>query len=232
MRRSPPSRGKRSRKTSSARPGHRVRAHASLRPEADRRAAPPAATRARPGRVRDLCGGVCFPNDRIERLKTTSRRRYAARFDSAAAVVRHVASHSPPRRPHPPLARHLVRFDPAALVPRSHFPQHLDPCHVDRPLVRDNRFYGWEGVGCCAGTCHARVALCPRARPALPQLERSLREITDYGVGFDAETGRIRFRAEHNEHWAVDGQAGSILRVYREHQMSVDDAFLRRLWPR
>jgi hypothetical protein len=64
-----------------------------------------------------------------------------------------------------------------------------------------------------------------------PSLERTLREQTDYGVGFERETGRIRFRAEHNNHWAVDGQAGVILRTYREHQMSADDQFLRRVWP-
>jgi hypothetical protein len=29
---------------------------------------------------------------------------------------------------------------------------------------------------------------------------------------------------------AIDGQAGSVLRCYREHQMSADDAFLRRNW--
>ena len=30
---------------------------------------------------------------------------------------------------------------------------------------------------------------------------------------------------------AVDGQCGRILGVYREHQMSADGAFLRRIWP-
>lgn len=30
---------------------------------------------------------------------------------------------------------------------------------------------------------------------------------------------------------AIDGQAGCVLRCYREHQMSADDAFLKRNWP-
>ena len=30
---------------------------------------------------------------------------------------------------------------------------------------------------------------------------------------------------------ATDGQAGTILRAYREHQMSADSAFLKRIWP-
>src|SRR5262249_31301422 len=65
-----------------------------------------------------------------------------------------------------------------------------------------------------------------------PSLERGLRENVDFGVGFDEASGRIRFRAEHNDHWAVDGQAGVILRTWRECQMSPDDAFFRRVWPR
>ena len=52
--------------------------------------------------------------------------------------------------------------------------------------------------------------------------------MVDFGVGFEPATGRIRFRGEHNDHWAVDGQAGVILRTYREHQMSPDGEFLRR----
>ena len=174
-----------------------------------------------------------FPNDQIDRLKTTSRRRYATRFDSAAAVVRHVA------RNFATLAAYTRRWHdtwydstlPYWFLDRTFLNTSIlatSTCH----WFADNRFYGWEGVGCCAGTCTHVWHYAHAPGRLFPQLERSLREITDYGVGFDANTGRIRFRAEHNDHWAVDGQAGSILRVYREHQMSADDAFLRRLWPR
>ena len=31
---------------------------------------------------------------------------------------------------------------------------------------------------------------------------------------------------------AIDGQSGCILRSYREHQMSADDKFLKRNWPK
>lgn len=37
--------------------------------------------------------------------------------------------------------------------------------------------------------------------------------------------------AANNDIPAIDAQAGSILRALREHQMSGDDAFLRRIWP-
>ena len=61
-------------------------------------------------------------------------------------------------------------------------------------------------------------------RGSFPELERILREQVDYaaGVGFDPATGVISHRAEEPVGPAVDGQAGNILRAYREHQMSAD----------
>ncbi|MGC8641060.1 MAG: GH116 family glycosyl hydrolase, partial [Isosphaeraceae bacterium] len=103
-------------------------------------------------------------------------------------------------------------------------------CH----RFRNGRFYGWEGVGCCAGTCTHVWHYAQAVARLFPELERILREQVDYaaGIGFDPKTGIISHRAEEPVGPAVDGQAGNILRTYREHQMSVDDAFLRRLWPR
>jgi hypothetical protein len=63
-----------------------------------------------------------------------------------------------------------------------------------------------------------------------PQLERSTREMVDYGIAFDPNSGLIDHRGEFHAGQAVDGQAGCILRAYREHQMSPDDAFLKRNW--
>jgi hypothetical protein len=57
-----------------------------------------------------------------------------------------------------------------------------------------------------------------------------LRERTDFGLAMLPD-GAIRFRGENNAGPAIDAQAGSILRSLREHQMSADDAFLRRVWP-
>jgi hypothetical protein len=97
----------------------------------------------------------------------------------------------------------------------------------------NGRFWAWEGGGCCRGTCghvwnyeHALARL-------FPELERSVREMQDFapGVGFDAETGAIGFRGEGWTLWAGDSQGGYVLKAYREHQMSVDDGFLRRNWP-
>ncbi len=93
------------------------------------------------------------------------------------------------------------------------------------------RFYGWEGVGCCAGTCTHVWQYAQAVARLFPALERDLRERTDFGLAFDAATGIIRFRAE-GAGLAIDGQSGCILRSYREHQMSPDDKFLKRNWPK
>lgn len=62
-----------------------------------------------------------------------------------------------------------------------------------------------------------------------PALERDCRQRTDYGIAFQND-GSIIFRAEYEQRPAIDGQAGSILRTYREHTMSNDDDFLKANW--
>jgi non-lysosomal glucosylceramidase len=96
----------------------------------------------------------------------------------------------------------------------------------------NGRFWAWEGVGCCHGTC-AHVWNYQHAMARLfPELERSVREMQDYGAGFIEETGEVRFRGEGWGLWAGDSQPGTVLKAYREHQISADDRFLRRLWPK
>ena len=172
-----------------------------------------------------------FPNLRLDRLPPG--RYYAQRFSSAREVLAY-------------LAREYARLASQTRLWRDTWYQSTLPYwFLDRTFLNtsilatstchwlgNGRFYAWEGVGCCPGTCTHVWHYAQAVARLFPQLERSLREMVDFGVAFDPETGRIRFRAEHNNHWAVDGQAGCILRTYREHLMSPDDAFLRRLWPR
>ncbi len=94
----------------------------------------------------------------------------------------------------------------------------------------NGRFWAWEGVGCCAGTCthvwnyeHAMARL-------FPELERTVREMQDFGEGFDENSGLVGFRS--NRAYAADGQCGTVLKAYREHLMSADSEFLKRNWPR
>ncbi|MET6996866.1 GH116 family glycosyl-hydrolase [Chitinophaga defluvii] len=91
------------------------------------------------------------------------------------------------------------------------------------------RFWGWEGVNACEGTCTHVWQYAQTMGRIFPSLERETRQGTDLGIGMQ-EDGGIIFRAEYENRPAIDGQAGTILRIYREHQMSADDRFLRQNW--
>ena len=93
----------------------------------------------------------------------------------------------------------------------------------------DGRFYAWEGVGCCEGTCGHVWQYAHAAARLFPDLERLTREKVDFGLALQPD-GAIHFRGEFNNIPAIDAQAGTILRALREHQMSPDDAFLKRNW--
>lgn len=69
-----------------------------------------------------------------------------------------------------------------------------------------------------------------------PSLERGLRERVDYGISYNEYKGSISLRGENldkyaSDAYAIDGQLGTIVRVYREHQMSSNNEFLKKLWP-
>ncbi|MHB8522332.1 MAG: GH116 family glycosyl hydrolase [Limisphaerales bacterium] len=174
-----------------------------------------------------------FPNIKLAGLGNYEGRWYGKKFANALAVADYVARHSD-RLGSQTRLWHDTWYD--STLPHWF----LDRTFLNTSILAtstcywfgNGRFYAWEGVGCCAGTCTHVWHYAHAVGRLFPPLERSLREMVDYGLAFDPNSGRIRFRAEHNDHWAVDGQSGVILRTYREHQMSANDAFLRRLWPR
>ena len=174
-----------------------------------------------------------FPNIKLDGLEREGKRWYGKRLPNAMAVAEYVAGNFARLHTQTRLW-HDTWYD--STLPRWF----LDRTFLNTSILATStcywfdsgRFYGWEGVGCCAGTCTHVWHYAHAVGRLFPVMERSLRERADYGPTFSTDTGRIRFRAEHNDHWAVDGQAGCILRTFREHQMSPDDQFLRRLWPK
>jgi uncharacterized protein (DUF608 family) len=91
------------------------------------------------------------------------------------------------------------------------------------------RFYAWEGVGCCEGTCMHVWQYAHAMGRIFPSIERDTRERVDLGLSLQSD-GMIWYRGEVVKGPAIDGQAGTILRIYREHQMSADDGFLKKNW--
>ena len=168
--------------------------------------------------------------ERMETLKDTGRY-YATRFSSAADVAEHVASHF--------ASLHAQ----ARLWRDTWYDSTLPYWFLDRTMLNTSslasstvhrfatgRFWGWEGVGCCEGTCTHVWHYAHAVARLFPDLERDVRKRTDFGIAIEKPSGAIRHRGE-GFGLAVDGQAGCILRAYREHQMTTDGAWLKELWP-
>ncbi|GAB4116421.1 MAG: non-lysosomal glucosylceramidase [Roseiflexaceae bacterium] len=105
----------------------------------------------------------------------------------------------------------------------------------------DGYFYGWEGIfdqhGSCFGSC-THVWNYEQATAFLfGDLARRMREVEFlYATRDDGHMSfRVGLPLEHATNWglaAADGQMGCVMKLYREWQLSGDDAFLRSLWPR
>jgi uncharacterized protein (DUF608 family) len=157
---------------------------------------------------------------------------YAERFPTSLAVVDHHAT------------AHEKTYQVTRLWHETWYDSTLPHWLLDRTFLNlstlatttslrmaGGRFWGWEGVGCCQGTCSHVWHYAQSIGRVFPELERITREHVDYGLAFQPD-GSIWYRGEFGKHEAIDGQCGTILRVLREHTMSPDDAFLRRIWPR
>lgn len=176
-----------------------------------------------------------FRNLSMLEVATNLDRYYAIKFQSADDVAQYVATN----------------FDRLAratrLWHRTWYDSTLPYWFLDRTMLNtsilatstssrmeNGRYYGWEGVGCCPGTCTHVYQYAHATARLFPELERDTRERVDFGLA-QKKDGVIHFRGEWKtdiHYSAVDGQAGTILRALREHQVSADDEFLHRNWPK
>lgn len=168
-------------------------------------------------------------------------RNYSARLGSAANVAEYM------------LNNHSRLYDGSKAFARTLYGGSLPAEVVDALAstltvirsstcfrVEDGTFFGYEGCfddnGCCDGNCTHVWNYTQSLAYLFPELERSMRR-TEFLCETD-ENGRMTFRARRylgDEPWelppAVDGQLGSVVRLYRDWKLCGDDAFLRELWP-
>jgi len=188
-----------------------------------------------PGSSKDLNYAISwyFPNLIFEKIKGEGGRHYKKRFKSSVDVVRYVNDnfkslseqthlwsdtwYKDSTLPYWFLERTFLNISTLATT----------TCH----WFESGRFYAWEGIGSCPGTCNHVWQYAQAVGRIFPGLERDTRERVDLGVGF-FDDGHIGFRAEYDTSPAIDGQAGRILDIYREHQMSANNDFLERVWPK
>lgn len=177
-----------------------------------------------PGLLRSTLG----PLEEVDRL----HRSYANRFKSAADVARYVA------------ANFERLSDQTELWRKTWYDSTLPYWFLDRTFApictlatntcyqfNTGRFYAFEGVYCCQGTCQHVWNYAQSVARIFPELERDLRQRTDFGTSWH-EDGATDYRGECARHVAHDGQCGVILRAWREHQMASDSSYLRASWPR
>lgn len=171
-----------------------------------------------------------WDRDRPFALSRT-RRHYAVRFDDAKAVARTLAAEieTSARKTR---SFHQTWYD--STLPHWLLEQVMtaNTALQTNTFLRfeSGRFWAWEGIGCCPGTCTHVWQYAQSPARLFPEVERRLREEVDFGLAQNAD-GSIGMRAEYDPSWAADGQAGCILRAYREHLNAPDNTFLERIWP-
>jgi len=106
--------------------------------------------------------------------------------------------------------------------------------------LKTGQMMGWEGVmdevGSCQGSC-THVWNYEQATAFLfGDLTKTMRNV-EFGVSTDS-AGLMSFRTElpletakRNGRAAADGQMGTIMKMYRDWQLSGDEAFLKQNWP-
>ena len=160
---------------------------------------------------------------------------YSSRFEDAARVIDYVFEH------HDRLARETRLWRDAYYD--SSLPYWLlDRLHSTASYLatgtcqwwKNGRFWAYEGVSCCYGTCSHVWNYAQAHARLFPELARNVCEMQDFsprenGGAFHPDTGLVGFRSD--DAYAADGQCGTILKAYREHLMSADDSFLKRNWP-
>ena len=157
---------------------------------------------------------------------------YSTLFDNAEAVATYISS------------KYRSLKDQTMLWRRTWYDSTLPWWFLERTLsnisaiaststhrFQSGRYYAWEGVGCCHGNCTHVYQYAHAVSRIFPELERDTRERVDLGIGYDEATGMIRIRGEKTGP-SIDGQAGTVLRIYREHQMSPDYSFMKKNWPK
>ncbi len=108
-------------------------------------------------------------------------------------------------------------------------------------ITAQGRFFGWEGCcdhnGCCWGSCTHVWNYEQSLAFLFGGLSKDMRDLefncaTDdnglmsFRIGLPLEKSRLFGKA------AADGQMGCIMKLYRDWQLSGDDAMLNKLWPK
>ena len=107
--------------------------------------------------------------------------------------------------------------------------------------IKTGQFMGWEGIhanrGACFGSCTHVWNYEQTTAFLFGELAKTMRDV-EYGYATDS-SGFMSFRAylplDKAQLWrdaAADGQMGCVMKFYRDWQLSGDDEFLKKYWPK
>ena len=106
---------------------------------------------------------------------------------------------------------------------------------------KQGNFFGWEGVFAATGSCYGNCQHVWNYEYATPflfgDMAMKMREV-DYKYAMDDSSGLMSFRVslpfDKKKNWkvaAADGQMGTVMKTYREWQLSGDDNFIKEVYP-
>ena len=195
-----------------------------------------------PNRPKAWNGMVGLPNTHADDIV---QNQYATRYADAWAAASDVTTRLPEleaamRAFHDALYDSTLAVDVVDAVTSTLVAARSTTCFRIADGTGEGRFAAWEGsfdhAGSCEGTCTHVWNYAQTLAALFPSLERNARR--NEFLNETLPDGRMRFRtnsvfdAEPLEfHPAVDGQMGTVVRLYREWRFSGDDDFLRELWP-
>ncbi len=174
--------------------------------------------------------------------KPLTRNYYSLRFENALGVAEYL------HKELPRLERATLSFHDALFG--STLPAEvLDAVSANITVLRsttcfrieDGSFFGWEGCfcqsGCCDGNCTHVWNYAQTVAWLFPRLEQNMRR-NEFTIE-TREDGAMNFRSRlklGDEEWtlapAIDGQCGSIVRLYREWMLSGDGSLIEEMGPR
>jgi non-lysosomal glucosylceramidase len=196
-----------------------------------------------PNRARAWNGMCGLPNTHADEIVLN---HYATRFGSAWDAASHLADNlhdleAVTRRFHDSLFSSSLPAEVVDAVSATLVVIRSTTCFRIDNGTAEGLFAAWEGsfdhAGSCEGTCTHVWNYAQSVANVFPELERSARR-TEF-LNETLPDGRMRFRANSlfdaeplEFHPAVDGQLGTVVRLYREWKFSGDDEFLAELWPK
>jgi non-lysosomal glucosylceramidase len=183
-----------------------------------------------------------FPNRQDWNNKTIIGNYYSTRYTDAWDVIEKTLPALP--------ALETKTLDFVNLLLSSDYPATVKEAALfnsstlrSQTTFRDKQgnFFGWEGVFAATGSCYGNCTHVWNYEYVSPflfgNLAKSMRE-TEYKHALNDSSGLMSFRVSlpfdkttNQKVAAADGQMGTIMKVYREWQLSGDNNFLKELYP-